>query len=165
MKRIVLTLMFVALYCAATQETQACTCANVVVDGPTDPAAVEAFNANTKKWYETRGGALFIGEVLKVEKVKVRAFGLKRPWPFKKVTIRVEKYWVGVQSPEIIIYTGVDDAGCGVPYVKGTRYLFKAHNLDGRLQTSICTHKQIGDPITAWYDKVFGEAREFEPRR
>ena len=164
MKNIILTLMLVAIYCVATQEAQACTCARVVMDGPTDPAAIKAIEARTRERYETRGGAIFIGEVLKVEKVKVRAFGLKRPWPFKKVTVRVERYWVGAQSPEIIVYTGVDDAGCGVPYVKGAKYLFDAEKLDGRLQTSICTHKQIGDPVTSWYDKVFGGAKEFTAR-
>jgi hypothetical protein len=162
-KNIVLTLMLMALYCVETQKAQACTCARVVVDGPTDPAAIEAMIAGTRKMYETRGGAIFIGEVLKVEKVKVRAYGLSRPWPFKKVTVRVERYWVGVHSPEVIIYTGIGGGDCGVPYVKGKKYLFDADNLEGRLQTGICTQKEIGDPVTSWYDKVFGEAREFAP--
>jgi len=73
-KGVILSVVFVAFFSLTTQEAQACSCLRITADGPTDPAAIESMIANTRKMYETRGGAIFIGKVLKVEKVKVKAY-------------------------------------------------------------------------------------------
>jgi hypothetical protein len=137
----------------------------VVVDGPTDPAAIEAMIAGTRKMYKERGGAVFTGKVVKIEKIKARMFNLPRSFPMKRVTVRVGKYWLGVQSPEVVIFTGIGHGDCGVPYVKGERYLFTASNIEGRLQTNMCSDYNLSASISGWYDKVFGEAREFASKQ
>ena len=161
MKHIILSLVSVAFCCLITQEAQACSCPRVVVDGPTDPAAVEAVQAGIRKTYEARGGAVFTGEVVKVEKVKVRKFNLSLP--MRKVTVRVETYWVGVAAREVVVFTGRGAGSCGVAYAVGKKYLFRADNLDGRLETNICSHVEINDVLAGWYDEVFGGRKNFPP--
>jgi hypothetical protein len=70
-----------------------------------------------------------------------------------------------VQSPKVVIFTGIGDGDCGIPYVKGERYLFDAINIGGMLQTDICRNDKPSEFIFKWYDKVFGRAKEFAPKQ
>lgn len=158
MKRRTLLLVLTALWCLTAQGAYACTCFRGAGEALSDP---EAFAAEVRKGYEGRGGAVFTGKVLKVEVVKVPFGDPAALFPMMRVTAHVEKYWFGVQSPEVVIYTGADGAACGVPYVKGRRYLFEASEVEGRLQTDICSYSRLSGSISRWYDKVFGVAKEF----
>jgi hypothetical protein len=158
LKRTTPLLVLAALWCLTAQEAYACTCVSGAAEAVPDP---EAFAAEVRKGYEEHGGAVFTGRVVRVEEVNVPFGDPAALFPMKQVTVRVEKYWFGVQSPEAVIYTGVDGAACGVPYAKGRRYVFEANKVEGRLQTDICTYSKLSGSISRWYDKVFGTGKEF----
>ncbi len=163
MKKLVLLFCLTILFTFAGQTAYACTCLNV------EGLRVDA-NGNTptpspeevEKWRrEQNGYALFIGQVVKIERVKVKQSN--EHVPMKKVTVRVEKYWLGVKfiSPEMVIYTGVGGGDCGVPYVKGNKYFFLASRVNGLLGTNICSPNKISDKLVGNMNTVFGNAKEF----
>ena len=118
-----------------------------------------------KRWrLEQTEFAFFTGSVVKIQKVKVRGSdGSNHHSPMKRVTVRVEKYWLGVNSPRMIIYTGVGGGDCGVSYVKGNQYFFWASRsrVSGLLETGICSPSRITDTLVNDFNELFGSAREF----
>ena len=56
-----------------------------------------------------------------------------------KVTFAVESYWKGVETAEVIIYTGRDSAACGVSYVEGQKYFVVASRSGGKFWTDLCS--------------------------
>jgi hypothetical protein len=81
----------------------------------------------------------------------------------KRVTVKVEKYWLGVKTPEMSIYTGIGGGDCGVPYVKGKRYFFGASrgHASGLLETDICSPSAVTDKTINDFNEVFGSVTEF----
>jgi hypothetical protein len=84
-----------------------------------------------KKWLEEFDGAVFVGQVVKIESIK-SSYQLK-------VTFEVETYWKGVETTKSIIYTARDGAACGVTYVEGKKYFVVANASKGELHTDLCS--------------------------
>ena len=115
------------------------------------------------KWRQQQTDyALFTGEVVKIEKTKVKqSKGSNDESPLKKVTVKVESYWLGVTQAKMIIYTGIGGGDCGVPYQRGRRYLFWASRNAGTqlLETDICGPTAVNDKIVNDFDEVFGKSK------
>jgi hypothetical protein len=58
--------------------------------------------------------------------------------PYLKVKFRVEKYWKGVLTTEMIVVTGRGGGDCGYRFEVGARYLIFAYGGDAKLETNIC---------------------------
>ncbi len=136
MKKLMLMLWLIALFTLAGQAVYACTCGKITGTIVLNDNAPKPDSEEAKKWrIEQTEFAFFIGSVVKIEKVKVKwSEGSDERFPMKRVTVRVEKYWLGVKTPQMIIYTGVGGGDCGVPYVKGKQYFFGA----SRRQRVVC---------------------------
>lgn len=163
MKKIVTLFGLVALFAFAAPAAYACQCTrieNVRIgdDGKTPKPTPEEI----EKWRrEQTDHALFTGKVMKVKKVKFKHAG--ETFRMKEVTVRVERYWLGVSflQPEIVIHTGLGGGDCGVPYVKGSSYFFWPSRVKGLLETHICGQNEISEQIIKDMDQVFGSAKEF----
>jgi hypothetical protein len=105
-----------------------------------------------REWLPTFNGAVFRGTVLSVEQVQPApsveqvqpaqsSEPQEAPFPtwWLKVTWRVDRYWKGVTSSPLVIYTGPDDASCGIRFTVGGSYLVAADPRDGSLTANICT--------------------------
>ena len=164
MKTFILMFCLITLLTLAGQTANACTCLSMAglrieADGNTPLPNPEEI----KKWQaEQNDSALFIGRAVKIERIKVKQSDERVPK--KKVTVRVERYWLGAKSitPETLVYTGVGGGDCGVPYVKGDRYFFWATRTKGLLETSICSPNKITDKLVGDMNTVFGSAKEFQ---
>jgi len=56
-----------------------------------------------------------------------------------KVKLSVSETWKGVNSKEVVIYTAMDSAACGVYFEKNKEYLVYAHLEDGEYTTYLCS--------------------------
>ncbi|WP_404445009.1 hypothetical protein LG307_18355 [Sutcliffiella horikoshii] len=56
-----------------------------------------------------------------------------------KVKLSVSETWKGVNSKEVVIYTAMDSAACGVYFEKDKEYLVYAHMEDGEYTTYLCS--------------------------
>lgn len=124
----VLAAMMVAL---APSGTLACSCVEV-------PGAPD-----TGKWLRETDGAIFVGEVLKIEELEVPLPGHPGSFTLERdVTFKVLKGWKRAESSQISIRTGIGGGDCGFPFVEGKQYFVSAHPLQGRLSTGICSSTQ-----------------------
>jgi hypothetical protein len=154
MKKFVSLMFFVALLILGEQGARACTC---VTSGEV------AGGIDLKRWLKEFDGAMFTGHVAGIERVTVNIDeGLSIPE--LKVTFKVERFWKGVDTAEVAIYTGVDGAACGVRYVEGERYFVIAHRLRGGLHTDICTSPEKYSDVEA-YSKELGGGNKPKARR
>jgi hypothetical protein len=145
------------------QSSYACSC--ITVESPEkDPkkAKKAAKNFYRKKFK----GALFTGKVLDVEVAKQKIddeyYTLQ-----KKITIQVEKYWLGVKESTMTIYTGIGGGDCGINFEKGKRYFFSPQYLEGVLRTGICDYLSADDmsadgKSVKGLNEILGEAKAFE---
>ena len=164
MKKLVLMFCLTISFAFAGRTAYACTCANfeglrIDANGTTPTPNSE----EVEKWRrEQNDYALFIGQVVKIERVKVKQANERIQ--MKKVTVKVERYWLGNKfiSPEMVIYTGIGDGDCGVPYVKGNQYFFWASRVNGLLETNICSPNKVNDKLAGDMNTVFGNAKEFQ---
>lgn len=165
MKKLILMVWLIAFFTLAGQAVYACSCGKITGSIVLKDNAPKPNPDEVKKWrLEQTEFAFFIGSVVKIENVKVRRLdGSDDRSPMKRVTVRVEKYWLGVKTPEMIIYTGVGGGDCGVPYVKGNEYLFLASRdrVSGLLATGICSSSKVDDPLVNVFNEEFGSAKEF----
>ncbi|MCM3872684.1 MAG: hypothetical protein ND895_18540 [Pyrinomonadaceae bacterium] len=120
MKKIVLVVCSIALLGVFGQATYGCSCR----EG-------KAQRVNYKKWLKSLDGSVFVGRVVKIEKVEARYE--------VKVTFEVEKYWKGVETSQAFIYTAMDGAACGVHYVEGKNYFVVAQRSEGKFYTDLCS--------------------------
>ncbi|NLP52292.1 hypothetical protein [Bacillus sp. RO1] len=74
--------------------------------------------------------AVFTGKVLEVEE-KFNST--------KEVKLNVTETWKGVETKEVVIYTAMDSAACGVNFEKNKDYLVYAHLEDGEYTTYLCS--------------------------
>ena len=163
-KKLILMVWLIACFTLAGQAVYACRCGKITGSIVLKDNAPKPNPDELKKWrLEQTEVAFFIGSVVKIEKVKVRRLdGSDDRFPMKRVTVRVEKYRLGVKTPEMIIYTGVGGGDCGVPYVKGKKYLFLAgRSVSGLLETNICGSSKVDDPLVNVFNEEFGSAKEF----
>jgi hypothetical protein len=104
---------------------------------------VQVSAPDTKKWLKQSKGAIFTGEVIKIEEIQMplpdrpEYFYLKR-----QVTFRVIKSWKNADSDEMVIRTGIGGGDCGIRFMEGQKYLVDAYELNGSLETGICTSTQ-----------------------
>ena len=165
MKRLILILWLIAMFTFAGQAAYACSCGKITGPIVLNDRAPKPSPEEVRKWrLEQTDIALFIGSVKKIEKQKVkRSEGSDDRSPMKKVTVTVEKYWLGVKAPEMIIYTGVGGGDCGVPYVKDRQYFFWAirDRVSRLLETSGCSPSTVDDKLVDDLNEVFGGAKEF----
>jgi hypothetical protein len=165
MKKFIMMVLLIAFFAFAGQAAHACSCREIKGPRVLNDNAPKPDPEEVEKWRrEQTDYALFIGTVVKVEKVKVRnSEGSNDRSPMKKVTVMVEKYWLGVKTPEVIIYTGVGNGDCGVPYEKGKQYFFweSRNHVNGLLETSPCSPTKVNDKLVNDFNEVFGSAKEF----
>jgi hypothetical protein len=144
-----------------TQDARACSCSPPpskemeakMVSAPIDPET-------RRFWLEEFEGAVFVGNVIKIEKVHVTWFDKRTR--MKRVTVNVEKSWLGVKQKTFVIYTSLGKNGdCGVPYVKGQKYFFYAPIIGGQLWTNICSPADPDNYMTRMFEKMFGDERSF----
>ena len=120
MKKIVLLVCSIALLGVFGQATYGCSC----LEGKKQ-------RVNYKKWLKDFDGAVFVGQVVSIEKDQARYE--------VKVTFEVEKYWKGVETSQAFIYTAMDGAACGVAYVEGQKYFVVANLSTGKFYTDLCS--------------------------
>lgn len=161
MKLLIMMFWLVAFISVAEQAAYACSCQDfraVVVD-----ANAPKPNAEIDKWRrEQTDFAFFVGQVVKIEKVKVRWSRSPQVRDLmKRVTVRVEKYWAGVKTPKIVIFTGMGDGDCGVSYLKGKQYFFATSRVDGLLKTMDCWSSKTDSRDARDIKTVFGDATVF----
>ena len=110
---------------------------------------VQVGTPDTKKWLNESKGAIFTGKVVKIEEIHIPLED--RPEQFyikREITFRVHKRWKNANSDEIVIKTGIGGGDCGIRFVEGDEYLVDAYEINGRLETGICTSTQrIADAV------------------
>ena len=164
MKQLILMCWLIAFFTCAEQVACACTCQKT-----TGPVVYSNGNApkpsaeELKKWrLEQTDFAFFIGQVVKIEKVKVRwSRSPDERERMKRVTVRIEKYWTGVKIPEIVVYTGMGNGDCGVPYVKAKQYFFATSRVDGLLKTMACWSSDVDSDDASAINTAYGDAMVF----
>ena len=165
MKKLLLTVWFFAFFTLAGQAAFACSCGKITGRIVLNDDAPKPSPEEIQRWRVKQADfAFFIGSVVKIEKVKMRRLaGSHDRSPMKRVTVTVEKYWLGVKTPEMIIYTGVGGGDCGVPYVKGKQYFFAASRdrVTRLLETGICSPSEVTNTLTKDFDEAFGPAKDF----
>ena len=165
MKKLILIVSLIAFFPLGAQALYACSCGKIAGPIVLNDKSLKPDPVEVQRWRrEQTEFAFFIGSVVKIEKVKVRrSDGSDYHAPMKRVTVRVEKYWLGVKRPEMIIHTGVGGGDCGVPYVKGKQYFFGASRdrVSRLLETGICSPTKVNDTLVTDFNEVFGMAKEF----
>lgn len=74
--------------------------------------------------------AVFTGKVLEVD---------EKYNSTTKVKLSVSETWKGVNTKEVVVYTAMDSAACGVYFEKDKDYLVYAHLEDGEYTTYLCS--------------------------
>lgn len=153
--RIFILAVFVCLV-LYPQTVRGCSCGPPPTKEQQEKILTAPIEPGAKKWWlEEFKGAVFIGTVIKIEKKEVP--WLNRLTRMKKVTVRVERAWVGVTDRTFVIYTNLGKNGdCGVPYAKGGKYFFRAEVVGGQLWTNICSPTNPDNYMAHWFDKMFG---------
>ncbi|WP_420128697.1 hypothetical protein [Longimicrobium sp.] len=124
-------------------EAAFCKCA-----APADvPAAVAASDA------------VFTGRVLSVRDTTI-AVG-EHAWPVRRVTLRADRAWKGVESRLVVVLTGMGGGDCGFAFRRGESYLVYAHENGGVLRAGMCGRTaavsqaradvhELGQPAHRW---------------
>jgi hypothetical protein len=55
------------------------------------------------------------------------------------VTFKVDRYWKGTDSSEVIVFTGAGGGDCGIRFRKGDSYIVFAEMLEDKWRTGICS--------------------------
>ncbi|MEP7342984.1 MAG: hypothetical protein ABI977_34975, partial [Acidobacteriota bacterium] len=129
-KMSVLFISFVAIILFTVPSSFGCECGRVAAP-------------DTKKWLKESDGAIFAGEVIKIEIIEIPL--PDRPDSFylkKRVTFKVSKGWKNADSDEITVFTGIGGGDCGIRFVKDEKYLVDAYKISGKLETGICSATQ-----------------------
>lgn len=167
MKHLALIFGLIILFVSSAPATYACSCGKITGTLVINDEAPKPNAEEVKRWrLEQNEVAFFIGQVIKIEKVKIKNSENSAEFSLmKKVTVRVKKYWLGVKSPEVIIYTGVGGGDCGVPYMKGKEYFFWASRarVSGLLETGVCSPTKVSDQLIKDFNELFGDANEIRP--
>jgi hypothetical protein len=132
------------LWMAPPCETGFCSCA-----GPRDvPSALASAQA------------VFTGRVVSVRDTTVQTD--HGPWRRRRVMLRVDRAWKGVEAETVTVLTGWGGGDCGFPFERGESYLVYAHGRPGEvLGTGICGRtaelsraaadvRALGEPTHRW---------------
>jgi hypothetical protein len=142
MKKTNSLILSIALFAFCGQAAYGCSCVEI------EPG--KKHRVNYKELLEDFEGAVFVGQVVKIEKIEAAYKN--------KVTFHVEKYWTGVEGAEAVIYTAMDEAGCGVTFVEGKNYLVIAERFADRLHIHRCSWLGYSEHEKA-YIKGFGKGK------
>lgn len=105
--------------------------------------------------------AVFVGRVVHIRPTLV-GWGVEGgPWMERRVTLRVDRAWKGVNARTVVLNTGRGGGDCGFPFRRGESYLVFAHEHEGSLGTGICTRtaylteaavdiRDLGPPVRRW---------------
>jgi hypothetical protein len=168
MKQLILMCWLIASFTCAGQVAYACSCQKITGTVVySNGSALKPNPEEVKKWrLEQTDFAFFIGQVVEIEKVKMRwSRSPDEREPMKRVTVRIEKYWTGVKTPEIVVYTGMGKGDCGVPYVKGKQYFFATSRVDGLLKTMACWSSDVDSDDARAINTAYGDATLFHRSR
>lgn len=130
MKLLVLVILSVTILLSVTSISLSCDCIQVAAP-------------DTKKWLNESDGAIFAGEVIKIEEIEIPL--PERPGNYileRRVTFKVSKSWKNTDSDEITVLTGIGGGDCGIRFVKDEKYLVDAYKISGQLKTGICSSTQ-----------------------
>ena len=137
MKKILWLFVLIILLSVGAQSSYACFCSSItqmmqlqLLQGRLD--------APYKNWIDRYSGVIFTGQVVNIKKVKVK-LSTGDTWHNYQVTFKVDRYWRGGDSPEVVVFTGVGGGDCGIRFRKGESYIVFAEMIEGRLRTGICT--------------------------
>ena len=157
MKLTAFILTLFAILVLYPQPVNACSCGPPPSKEDQEKALAAPVNPEAKKWWlQEFKGAVFVGKVIKIEKVDVPWF--QEMTRMKKVTVRVDRAWLGVTGETFVIYTNLGKGGdCGVLYSKGTTYFFYAPLIGGLLWTDICSPTHPDSYLAKMFEKVFGD--------
>lgn len=92
-----------------------------------------------KAWLDDYDGVVFSGQVVKIKKVKVK-LATGDDWYNYQVTFKVDRFWKGTDSSEVVVYTGVGGGDCGFRFHKGESYIVFGNVFENRLHTGICSY-------------------------
>lgn len=93
--------------------------------------------------------AVFAGTVIDVDNPYPDDNGFIYGGETVQVSFTVEKYWKGVMTEPIIIYTGQGNGDCGIPFEEGESYLVYAYiddegdYPDGNLHANMCSRTAL----------------------
>ena len=106
--------------------------------------------------------AVFTGRVLSVRDTTVDPASGHGGWRMRRVVLRADRAWKGVESDTVVVVTGMSDGDCGFRFRRGATYLVFAHAApDGSLGTGICDRtarlwraaadvRALGEPARRW---------------
>lgn len=123
MKKIFVLVFSMALLNFYGQAAYGCSCFEVESD--------KKQKVDYKRWLKDFDGAVFRGQVVEIKRIESN-YQLE-------VRFKVERYWKDVKGEEVIIYTAMNGAACGVNYVEGEKYFVIANRSGGKLHTDLCS--------------------------
>jgi hypothetical protein len=103
--------------------------------------------------------AVFTGRVLAIQDPPASSDG---GWQTRRVTLRVDRAWKGMESDTVVVRTGWSDGDCGFRFRRGGSYLvFAGAAEDGSLVTGLCDRttrlrraaadlRALGPPARRW---------------
>ena len=106
--------------------------------------------------------AVFTGTVVAVGDTTVGTRAEYGPFPRRRVILRVDRAWKGVESATIVVLTGLGGGDCGFHFRRGEAYLVYADGATGEpLVTGICGRtaplsraaadlRALGEPSRRW---------------
>ena len=159
------TLLFILIFYSLglfSQTAFACSCVTLPIT-ETDP--VKLREAARHYYLEQFHGALFTGKVLQSE-VEEKMVDFFKPIRFRKVVVEVEKFWLGIDSPKVTIFTGADGAQCGFDFEVGKEYFFAPWHRDGVLKVGICDYAngldlQADEKTVSKMEAILGKGKTF----
>jgi hypothetical protein len=157
MKKIIFLVILVGCFGAFPLENIACSYIK------TD---IKLSKAEVRKYYlEQFKGAIFTGKVLSVKDEWVRWFDNFSL--MKEVIIEVDEYWVGVEHPQMKIYTGTGEGDCSADFKIGEIYFINVDKTGGVLWSTFYNSSNIDSPKelkreTKFISKIFGKPRKIK---
>lgn len=140
MKKMILIGIIIMFLGVFSQTSFGCSCFHRFDSGEKTPEEIKELKKSERNYYLNKfKGAIFVGKVLSVEKVN-RKIHDKFIISERKVVFKVEKYWIGVESDTITIYTGMGGGDCGIKFQEGDITFVKADNYEDRFMTGICSY-------------------------
>ncbi|HEX8736981.1 MAG TPA: hypothetical protein VF721_16740 [Pyrinomonadaceae bacterium] len=157
MKKIIFLVILVGCFSAFPSENIACSYIK------TD---IKLSKAEVRKYYlEQFKGAIFTGKVLSIKDVTVQQFDSLSL--MKEVIVEVEEYWVGVEHPQMKIYTDDGEGSCGADFKIGEMYFLDIDKIGGLLWSTFYNSSKIDSPKdlkkkTKFISKIFGNPRKIK---
>jgi hypothetical protein len=159
------TIIFILIFCSLglfSRTALACSCVTLPTT-ETDPVKIRE---SARHYYlEQFHGALFTGKVLQSE-VEEKMIDFFKPIRFRKVVVEVEKFWLGIDTPKVTLFTGADGGECGVDFEVGKEYFFAPSHHDGTLTVGSCNYAngldlQADEKTVSKMEAILGKGKTF----